>query len=56
MILYETTPFPENVLKLGHFVGSSLYVGPSMMAMIHMQNRSQHRPLVQLPDQEGSDA
>ena len=33
----ETTPFPDDVLKLGHYLGPSIDVGPDMTAKILMQ-------------------
>ena len=48
------TPFPEDVLKLGHYLGSNIDVGPAMMAKILTQNEQvPHRSTYRLltPDE-----
>ena len=52
----ETAPFPDDVLRLGCYLGPSIDVGPAMIAMILTQNRqvlhrSTYRPLT--PDDKG---
>ena len=34
----ETAPFPDDVLKLGHYLGPSIDVGPAMTAKILTEN------------------
>ena len=46
----ETTSFPDDVLKLGHYLGPSIDVSPATMTKILTENgqvlhRSVHRPL-----------
>ena len=35
----EIAPFPDDVLKLGHYLGPSRDVGPAMTAKILTENR-----------------
>ena len=45
----ETAPFPDDVLKLGHYLGPSIDVGPAMTAKILMENSQVlHRSTYQL--------
>ena len=34
----ETAPSPDDVLKLGHYLGPSIYIGPAMTAKILTEN------------------
>ena len=59
----ETAPFPNDVLKLGCYLGPSIDVGPAMTTKILTENgqvlhRSAYKPLTpdELPDKDGSDA
>ena len=59
----ETAPFPDDMLKLGHYLGSSVDVGPAMTAKILTENgkvlhSSTYRSLTSddLLDKDGSDA
>ena len=59
----ETAPFPDDVLKLGHYLGPSIDIGPAMAAKIlteHGQvlHSSTYRPLTmdEISDKDGSDA
>ena len=59
----ETTLFPDDMLKLGCYLGSSIDVGPAMTAKIFMKNgnvlrRSTYEPLTpdELLDIDGYDA
>ena len=50
MIQDETAPFPDDMLKLGHYLGPSIDIGPAMTANILTENgqvlhRSVYRPL-----------
>ena len=63
MLWDETAPFLDNMLKLGCYLGSSIYVGPVMTAKILMQNeqvlhRSMYRLLAldEIADNDGPDA
>ena len=62
MIWDEMATFPEDVLKLEHYVGPSIDVGPIIMAEISIKNekvlhRSTYRLLTpdEILDQEESD-
>ena len=59
----ETVSFPDDVLKLGHYLGQSIDVGPAMTMRILTENgqvlhRSTYRPLTsdELLDKDESDA
>ena len=59
----ETAPFPDDMLKLGRYLGPSIDVGPAMTTKILTENglvlhRSAYKPLTpdELPDKDGSDA
>ena len=50
MVQDETAPFPDDVLKLGHYDGPSIDIGPAMTAKILTENGqvlhwSTYRPL-----------
>ena len=56
----ETAPFPCDVLKLGHYLGPSIDIGPAMTTKIFTENgqvlhRSTYRPLIpeELLDKDG---
>ena len=56
----ETAPFLDDVLKLGHYIGPSIDVGPAMTTKILTENgqllhRSTYRP-DELLDKDRSDA
>ena len=58
----KTAPFPDDVLKLGHYLGLSIDVSPAMTAKIltengHVLHRSTYRPLTpdELLDKDGPD-
>ena len=36
--LFKTAPFPDDALKLSHFLGPGIDVGPAMTAKIFAQN------------------
>ena len=62
MFRVETALFPDDVLKLGCYLGSSIDVGPAMTAKILTENgqvlhRSTYQPLTpdKLLDRDGSD-
>ena len=57
----ETAPFPDDVLKLDHYLGPSIDVGPAMTMKILTENgqvlhRSTYQPLTpdELLDKDGS--
>ena len=59
----ETSLFPNDVLKLGHFHGTSIDIGPAMTPKILTENRqvlhsSTCKPLTsdELADKDGTDA
>ena len=63
LICDETAPFPDNVLKLGHYLVPSIGKGSAMSPKIFTQNgqmlhRSTYRPLIsdEIADKEGLDA
>ena len=63
MFCDATASFPNDVLKLCHYLESSIDVSPAMTAKIHTENgqvlhRSAYRPLTpdELSDKDGSDA
>ena len=63
MFLDETVPFPDEVLKLGLYLGSSIDINPAMIAKILTENgqvlhRSNYMPLTpeELLDKDRSDA
>ena len=50
-VLDETSPFSDDVLKLGHYLGPSIDIGSSMTAKILKENeqvlhRSTYQPFV----------
>ena len=60
MFQNETALFPDDVLKLGHFLGPSIYIGPTITAKIFKQNgqvlhRSTYTP-DEIADKDRSDA
>ena len=63
MFCNKTAPFPDDVLKSGHYLGPSIAVGPAMTIKILTENgpvlhRSIYQPLTpdELPDKDGSDS
>ena len=63
MVLDESAPFTDDVLKLGHYLRPSIDICPAMIAKILMKigqvlDRSTYRPLIpdEFLDKDGSDA
>ena len=59
----EKAPFPEDMLKLCHYIGPNIDIGPAMTAKILTQNgqvlhRSTYKPLNpdEIADKDRSDA
>ena len=59
----ENVPLPDNLMKLGHYLGPGINVGPAMTAKILTENeqvlhRSTYRPLTpdELLDKDGPKA